>query len=187
MRPTCAAALAAFLISTTGALACGQERWPVKTGTDNDADLVILAPNRTTIAALQAVPSPPNPNVRRSSRFAPIETSVATLSAILTVIKPEADEDYHLVIADPANPAVTMIVESPNPHCALDSFFAENIAATRQAIDAHFRGPIRGRHIVNVPVTVTGIPFFDPLHGQEGVAPNGIELHPLLAIRFDQP
>jgi hypothetical protein len=31
---------------------------------------------------------------------------------------------------------------------------------------------------------VTGIPFFDPFHGQEGIAYNGIELHPILAIQF---
>ena len=37
-----------------------------------------------------------------------------------------------------------------------------------------------------MPVTVTGIAFFDPLHGQEGVAPNGIELHPVLMIDFQR-
>ena len=37
---------------------------------------------------------------------------------------------------------------------------------------------------VNVPVQVTGVLFFDFLHGQTGVAPNGIELHPILQITF---
>ena len=31
-------------------------------------------------------------------------------------------------------------------------------------------------------VQVVGIGFFDNLHGQTGVAPNGIELHPVLSI-----
>ena len=30
--------------------------------------------------------------------------------------------------------------------------------------------------------TVTGVGFFDVLHGQAGVAPNGIELHPALTF-----
>jgi hypothetical protein len=30
-----------------------------------------------------------------------------------------------------------------------------------------------------------GVGFYDPLHGQEGVAPNGIELHPILEISFE--
>ena len=29
---------------------------------------------------------------------------------------------------------------------------------------------------------VTGVGFFDFIHGQTGVAPNGIELHPVLAF-----
>jgi hypothetical protein len=31
--------------------------------------------------------------------------------------------------------------------------------------------------------TVSGVIFFDFLHGQRGVAPNGIELHPVLRFR----
>lgn len=34
------------------------------------------------------------------------------------------------------------------------------------------------------PVRITGVGFFDRVHGQNGVAPNGIELHPLLDIEF---
>jgi len=33
-------------------------------------------------------------------------------------------------------------------------------------------------------VTVTGVGFFDFLHGQTGVAPNGIELHAVLDVQF---
>ncbi|EWM11974.1 hypothetical protein [Kutzneria sp. 744] len=36
----------------------------------------------------------------------------------------------------------------------------------------------------NVPVTITGVGFFDFLHGQTGVAPNGIELHSVLDVQF---
>jgi hypothetical protein len=36
----------------------------------------------------------------------------------------------------------------------------------------------------NVPVQVTGVPMFDFLHGQTGVAPNGIEIHPIVDIVF---
>ena len=30
--------------------------------------------------------------------------------------------------------------------------------------------------------TITGVGFFDVIHGQTGVAPNGIELHPALTF-----
>jgi hypothetical protein len=38
---------------------------------------------------------------------------------------------------------------------------------------------------VAVPVTLTGLGFFDFAHGQRGVAPNAIELHPVIGIVFN--
>ena len=35
-----------------------------------------------------------------------------------------------------------------------------------------------------IRVEVTGIGFFDRNHGQVGAAPNFVELHPVLALRF---
>jgi hypothetical protein len=35
-------------------------------------------------------------------------------------------------------------------------------------------------------VEVTGVGFFDFMHEQRGVAPNGIELHPVLDIRVPE-
>lgn len=34
--------------------------------------------------------------------------------------------------------------------------------------------------------TITGVAFFDILHGQRGVAPNGIELHPAAELPLNQ-
>jgi len=40
--------------------------------------------------------------------------------------------------------------------------------------------------VPQTPVTITGVGFFDRVHGQTGVAlKNGIELHPVLAIAFE--
>src|SRR5207248_11567901 len=38
-----------------------------------------------------------------------------------------------------------------------------------------------------LPVQIKGVAFFDFEHGQTGIAPNGIELHPVLDISFTQP
>jgi hypothetical protein len=180
------AAIAVFVASMATALACGTDRWPVNTATDLDAGQIVLTLRTATIAQLRNIQEPAHPNTRRARRFAPVETGVATIQGILTVIKHEQDEDYHLVISDPSDPSgkTTMIVEAPNPPCAAGSRFINDIVRVRQTIVAFFRGPIRGRHDIGIPITVTGIPFFDVLHGQEGVAPNGIELHPILAIQF---
>ncbi len=172
----------AFLISTTFAIACGVERWPVKVGTDQDAAKVVLTPEMATIAELIELRAPNHPNARKNSRFKG-ELKTYQLDGLLTVIKREKDEDYHLVIVDPDDKDATMIVESPAPGCAKNSRFLDQIKEVRQAIDAKF-GAIKGKKKPNIRTTVTGIAFFDPIHGQEGVAANGIELHPILKITF---
>jgi len=172
-----------FIASATAAFACGTERWAVKTGTDADAGSVVTVAQVAQISDLAALPAPADPNAQPNSRFAPTETSTFMISATLSVIKQEKDEDYHLVIANPNDPSTTMIVESPDPHCAVGSVFANQIATVRQTIDNQF-GRIRRKRRPGIPVLVTGVAFFDVVHGQEGVAPNGIELHPLLSIYF---
>ena len=181
MRRAILGAIALF-VSASSAVACGTERWPVKTGTDRDAASVKNFPTPITISQLRSIIAPAHPERRRSARFAPTELTTFQTKGILMVIKREADDDYHLVIADPSNPGVTMIVEAPDPRCASRSLFLDNISFVRQTLDQKF-GEI-GRLEPNVPITVTGVGFFDALHGQEGVAPNGIELHPILVIAF---
>jgi hypothetical protein len=34
-----------------------------------------------------------------------------------------------------------------------------------------------------LPVTIEGLLFFDKVHGQTGVAPNGAEIHPVLRVK----
>src|SRR5260370_30127930 len=146
----------AFIASATAAFACGTERWAVKTETDADAGSVVTAPQAARISDLIALPAPVDLNGNPNSRVAPTEMSVFILSAILTVIKREKDEDYHLVLADPPDPSMTMIVESPDPHCAEGSVFAGQIAAVRQAMDDHF-GPIQRKRNPGTPVIVTAV------------------------------
>jgi hypothetical protein len=62
------------------------------------------------------------------------------------------------------------------------SQFSDNIGFVRHTLDEKFGEIVRLEP--NLPVTVTGVAFFDTQHGQEGVAPNAIELHPILTITF---
>jgi hypothetical protein len=60
----------------------------------------------------------------------------------------------------------------------------DRVKRVRTAFDAQF-GTVTGKmKHVSVPVTVVGVGFFDFIHGQTGVAPNGIELHPVLGMCF---
>ena len=57
------------------------------------------------------------------------------------------------------------------------------VTAARAAFDGRFTACSRYR-TTNVPVTLSGIGFFDKAHGQRGMAPNAIELHPVLSLAF---
>ncbi len=157
---------------------CGIERQRVKTGEDTDATSVDQTKiQTTTIAALVTIPAPVQP----VDRVAPVEDTVYKLSATLAGFKMETDSDYHLVLAD--GHGATMIAEIPAPGCVTGGPFKAAIAMSRAAFDARFH-PVAGFEKVAVPVTLTGVGFFDRIHGQTGVAPNGIELHPVLSITF---
>lgn len=77
-----------------------------------------------------------------------------------------------------------MIVEIPSTACSGGSRFASEIAEARKAFESRFTASNSFRRAM-VPVEVRGIGFFDFIHGQQGVAPNGIELHPVIYISFN--
>ena len=176
--PPVALAQPASQFPTPPAATCGIDRQRVKTGEDVDAPKVDLTKQLpTTIAALVALHAPAQP----VSRVPGVEDTVYQLSATLTGYKLETDSDYHLVVADAQGR--TMIVEIPAPDCVTGGPFKPAITTARAAFDGRFHPtPAFQKLPVPVPVSVTGVGFFDRIHGQTGVAPNGIELHPVLTL-----
>src|SRR5450759_3053991 len=160
-----------------GVTNCGVESWAIKTGTDAGARSVnqkTLVPSN--IFHLRTLPAPSSPPV--SSRVKPVEDTVYSISAILLRYKYEADSDIHLVIADKGGR--TMIAEIPAPQCVgASSPFLPSIKYVRSKFTAQFH-PSSSWHRVNTKVQIAGVGFFDFKHGQSGVAPNAIELHPVL-------
>jgi hypothetical protein len=225
----------------------GVERWPVKIGTDQDVATVgknvINGQDlgagivEATVEELVSVPRPPemsnvatlNPAFQ-DRRSAPVEQTVWRLEATLTVMKLEADGDYHLVLQGVSGQ--TMIGEVPTPTTEFlgNSPWIANIATARQELDDKFvkhlspadfvpmgkylvpraammvapralpplpesfvtppagsgiRIPLFQTQVPPTRVRVTGIGFFDKVHGQTGVSQlNGIELHPILKIEW---
>jgi hypothetical protein len=158
--------------------ACGVERWAVKTGTDPEAKSVNVADvHDTTIAALDALPRPSDP----TTRVPPVETTVYRVHATLTYLKLESDSDIHLVLSDGAGHS--MIAEIPSPACDAGSASGTQIAQARSEFDARHREET-SFVADDEQVTVTGVGFFDFKHGQRGVAPNAVELHPVFSIMF---
>jgi hypothetical protein len=160
-----------------GVTSCGVERWSIKTGTDAGARSInqkALVP--ANVFHLRTLPAPFSPPVTR--RVRPVETTVYSVSAILLRYKYETDSDIHLVIADKGGR--TMIAEMPAPQCVGSSSpFLPSIRYVRSKFTSQFH-PSSSWHRVNTPIQIAGVGFFDFKHGQSGVAPNAIELHPVL-------
>jgi len=160
---------------------CSGERWSVKIGTDADAGLVNLnAKTSTTISALSALTAPSS--LPDNNRVQSTETTVWVLNATLIKYVRSDDFDYHLVFSDGAGH--TMIAEIPDPGCVSpNSPFAAGIAHARAQFDAMFTASTNLQS-TNVAAQITGVGFFDYFEGQEGIAPNAIELHPVIDIVF---
>jgi len=167
---------------TTCGSRCGTERWLVKTFADPDRDQVDLNPHRTSVANLAALARPGL--LPDAGRALPTERTTFVVQAYLAGWSPQADGDIHLILADPDQPRVTMIAEIPDPGCsgACSSGFAEAFSQARSALKAELSRPNPEDRPIRVEVT--GVGFFDRNHGQFGAAPNFVELHPVLALRF---
>jgi len=165
-----------------GLAQCGVERWSVKTGTDPDASLVKLgSPKATTIASLAGIATPKT--IPDNNRLKPTETTLWVMNATLTAYVLAYDSDYHIVLSDSAGR--TMIAEIPAPGCVgPGSPFAAGIAHAREQFDAVLTATTSFQ-TASLPVQVTGVGFFDYRMGQQGIAPNGIELHPIIDIVFN--
>jgi hypothetical protein len=147
----------------SAAAVCGFERWGIKTLKDRPR---LLRAHKSTIARLVNLARPqPFPPAGR----APLERRIYSVIAAVTLDRSEADLDRHLVLRSGAQ---TMIAETPSSLCT--------VGAT-----AYRRKQMRdARRVARIcsKARVVGVTFFDYDHGQTGVAPNAIELHPILGF-----
>lgn len=145
--------------------------------TDGRAKLVNLTPRATSVDWLRARPVVRDPQGLRATG---IERQVFRVRARLVSAKIEDDGDVHLVIASRKDARHTMIVELPSADCLRHARGRNRINAARRAFASACGLPGTSSFATLAgTATIEGVGFFDFIHGQRGVAPNGIELHPL--------
>jgi hypothetical protein len=168
---------------------CGVERWAVKTLSDGDASRVNLTPVAGSVSDLRSLPAPAD--LPDASRIAPTELTTFTVTVRLIEFKIEGDHDVHVVVADPADASKSMIVEFPDAEaCSGADISAERLGmeTARAALIAAEGEPSSSKFKkLSGQAVITGVGFFDFLHGQTGVAPNCIELHPVLKFELPAP
>lgn len=193
-------ALTAQQLPTDGGaapIAPGKERWQVKTLSDPDAGSVNLTNviditlgalgNNPATTPWQNVQYPPDQRIL-SGPYA--ETQVYRVHALLVAARLESDGDFHLMLQD-ASSSATGIAEVPDPDFvqSQDPNVTSMLTAVRSKFVSLFGTPPQYPGTFTpanpVPVVVTGVRFFDVIHGQDNVAPNGVELHPVTALDLD--
>jgi hypothetical protein len=97
----------------------------------------------------------------------PFERHIWSVDAAVTLVRHEPDEDFHIVLESGAD---QMIAESPSAACT------GGATAYRRRHMREARSKLR----LCTQARVVGVAFFDFKHGQTGVEPNAIELHPIL-------
>jgi len=165
----------------TAARKCGAARWPVKTLTDRDAKKVDFTPRPATVDGLRARRPPAHLRKRRGRGF---ERRTFRVDADLVEMKLEEDSDVHLVIAQPGAPSHTMIVEFPAAKCTRGAARGarNRMSRARRALTRACGRPSDRFRRLQGQGTITGVGFWDKPHGQRGVAPNAVELHPVVAF-----
>ena len=173
---TCAAlvalALAPAALAQGNPSRCGVERWPVKVAIDADAGRIDGAVHRTTISELAVLPRPAT--LLQRGRAEPYELLTLRVVGIVLGTISEDDGDIHVIVGDIEDPTSTIVAEVPDSACALGSTRIRDFANAYRALRNVQRGDI---------VILDGVGFFDYVHGQTGVAPNGFELHPIVGAR----
>jgi hypothetical protein len=177
---------AALLVLPAGAaVECGSERWDVKTLSDKHADEVDFSPRHSSVRRLRKID---NPGVGSDDpRTGPIEFRTYRVRARLIEAKKEEDRDFHLVISIPDKHSKTMIVEFPMVRCegAAKSIKKDEMERARHKLvdECGDIGSSDFKELHGI-AKVTGVGFWDIDHGQRGIAPNAIELHPVLKFRM---
>jgi hypothetical protein len=156
------AATSSAAVAKASMVTCGTERWSVKTLKDHPS---LFPVQTTTVHYLVTRPVPASLPPTRL----PFELHVYIVTAAVTYMHSEADGDIHIVLMSGGD---RMIGESPSTGCTTGA------SAVRRSQMTAARSQVK----VCVKAQVTGVAFFDFKHGQHGVAPNAIELHPILAF-----
>ena len=157
--------------------ACGTERWDIKTGTDPYTGSVSLVPKPNTIATLAALPAAGGGTQRESPTEVTLwQLTDVTLTELQDGVRQRLPPRHRRRLRDHDRTI-------PYPSCAAASPWICFITRARSEIDSKYTVGTSPQNPA-ATITVRGVGFFDYKHGQTGVAPNAIELHPVLQICF---
>ena len=167
-----AATLAVGSAEPVAAASCGVWRWPVKSLLDKARTNVHFPPIAATVKRFRTKTRPGMTFGTNTPRSTFTEFHTWKLKARPRQAIVEDDSDIHLVISVPSAPHKTMIVEFPNPACVRSAFKRRQMKAARASFVNKCGAPSSSSwHYLKGLVTITGVGFWDEIHGQTGSLP----------------
>ncbi|HEX7904686.1 MAG TPA: hypothetical protein VF487_12460 [Chitinophagaceae bacterium] len=164
---------------------CGDYRWDYKILVDPTGwPLLNKKPKSKTISSLNQIARPAKLGKQRT----PFETWKVTVTAWVVMLGKEDDRDYHLVLTN-NNRTDSLIAEIPDPTCNKVQQFpalVKKYGDARTFVEDSIKAPTTEVKELDQPVKVkvTGFLFFDKMSHGSGHAKNGIEIHPITAIKL---
>jgi hypothetical protein len=167
------------------------DRLPVRTLTDQDVGSIDETVRPATVEQLVQLTRPsalplrePAPALQQR-RIPPTETRKCVVDADIIGYQKQPNGSYSVVIQGPSG--ATMIVGLPVPQ-SVGKRWRDQVMAARLQLEKRFNhdpgppGPRMQR--TRASAQIIGIGFFGLVGDQVGAAPNGIELQPVLSLRF---
>jgi hypothetical protein len=158
---------------------CSTVRGAVKTLSDPAGRALSLKPQPSTIRKLRRAHVPRQLGRRNKG----IERTTFRVTGRLVQMRLEEDLDINLVIADPRTGG-TMVAAFPSATCTGGATRKARAKMTRarSAFLAACGTPTSSWQKLSGTGAITGVGFFNPVRGQDGAAPNGLELHPVVGF-----
>ncbi len=184
-RPSDTPVLPARSVPSTEMSRSPSFRWNVRTGSDPDALHVTEKPVPITVEELIAKPRPKGmetladaEGTYRNQRAEGVERTIYEVEAIVVAWKLQMSGSYHLNLEGKTGQTMIGICVDPQ-RVGRHSRWAKQISAVRKKIWDKLK-PASTYSRGTWPARVRGVGFFNVVHGQSGVAPNGLELTPIL-------
>ena len=168
-----------------------RERWPVRTVADLDRSEVNPKIVPTTMADLIAQKRPTDMPFRgepvpkyHSRRAATVETTIWSVVVSVRASKLHLSGSYRLIVQD--EDGRTMNVEVPDPvEVDQTSPWLSWFVSVREKLKEKLQFRTSYSYLdPPIPARLDGLGFFSRFHGKTGTAPNGVELQPIIDLKW---
>jgi hypothetical protein len=173
--------VAVLLLSAPG-ICCSKQRGDIKQLKDAGAEHINFTAKEVSLSWLTSQARPEQAGVPggAADRLSPMEIQVYRIRAKVLKAEQEHDGDYKLLVSDPDDPNLLMVVEVPEAEC-LSAQYQKALREVRSALDQARRA---GKLTATPVATLEGVGYWGFVKPGQTAA-NGIQLHPVLRLEFD--